>query len=354
MNSHNTTSKPFYSVLICSYERPEYLSQCIQSVLDNDFTDYEIVISDDCSKRIDEIAKVINPFTVKNGNIRFFQQEENLGWSENRNFLLDVSQGRYVIILGDDDKFYTNTLSTLHDYIHEYPQYDLYGVGYSVTDEDDRLIYSRRSPKPFELSLDQPDLAKHLLFSEVFPFWFYHPLTICCNSDSISNIRFNKDAFIGDDFLFLFDCINDEKKMLVIPELLFIWRKIQRKDTKGFKNISFGSMNNLIARRNIFYLLRDRVDLKSFVEQIVNTNEFRNRFLFQPILASRIRSDEGLCRLNLAKEDILALQSYTRKRRPAKLYTFWGYFSRFFVYLRLLRFRGICQLLSTSRQRLQY
>src|SRR5262245_31074358 len=96
-------TQPLFSVLIPSYNRPECIGRCIESVLANEGEDIEIIVSDDASPDTEAVAKAVRPF-LERPNITFHQQETNLGEPGNRNFLVSQSTGQYNLILGDDDQ----------------------------------------------------------------------------------------------------------------------------------------------------------------------------------------------------------------------------------------------------------
>ncbi len=73
MHYKSDRKNPFFSILIPSYNRPEYITKSIESILDNDFDDYEIIISDDNSPKIDEIEKSIKKY-LEFENVHFFKQ----------------------------------------------------------------------------------------------------------------------------------------------------------------------------------------------------------------------------------------------------------------------------------------
>jgi glycosyltransferase involved in cell wall biosynthesis len=95
--------RPFWSVMITSYNRTEYLSQCIQSVLAQGFPleEMQIEVVDDHSTKgnIEEIAK-----TVGQGRVTFYRQPKNVGISENWNTCIRRARGHWVHILSDDDQ----------------------------------------------------------------------------------------------------------------------------------------------------------------------------------------------------------------------------------------------------------
>ena len=70
MNQKNVHVAPFFSILIPSYNRPEYITKNIDSILANSFDDYEIVISDDNSPKSAEIEEVLQPY-LKEDKIRY-------------------------------------------------------------------------------------------------------------------------------------------------------------------------------------------------------------------------------------------------------------------------------------------
>tara|TARA_B100001250_G_C19789676_1_gene785852 strand:+ start:398 stop:1444 length:1047 start_codon:yes stop_codon:yes gene_type:complete len=276
-----------FTIGICSFKRPQYLSESINSVLSNTYQNFEIIISDDCSPNIKEIKKVLAPFK-NHKKIKIFFQEKNLGWSNNRNFIKNKAKGDYLIIIGDDDLFFKNTLSCLSKEIENNPNRDLYLFGFELIDENGIKINSFYSPKYYNFNHQNSGIIKRILKADHFPFWFFHPLTLCMNTKNMNDISFNKKAGIGDDYLFLYDSIFNKKEFSIIPKKLFKWRKIQEKSKESFTNISAFSMNNIVSRNNILSIMRDyKIDNKELLDYI-NTQNFENEFLLKSILRAGI------------------------------------------------------------------
>jgi glycosyltransferase involved in cell wall biosynthesis len=92
---------PTVSVLIPTYQYAHYLPQAIESVLDQSFTDFELIISDDDSS--DASADVIRRYAQQDRRIRFVLQSPNLGMVTNWNWCLRQARGLYIkYVLGDD------------------------------------------------------------------------------------------------------------------------------------------------------------------------------------------------------------------------------------------------------------
>ena len=82
-----------FSILTTCYNQEETISDTIKSCLNQTFSDYEIIISDDGST--DNSHAIIESFS--DSRIRFFKQEKNLKEYPNRNFLVENAKGKYVI-----------------------------------------------------------------------------------------------------------------------------------------------------------------------------------------------------------------------------------------------------------------
>jgi glycosyltransferase involved in cell wall biosynthesis len=94
-------SRPKVSVLIPTYEYGRFLPAAIDSVLAQDFRDFELLISDDGSQ--DDSAAVIRRYAAQDSRVRYRIHERNLGMVENWNWCLREARGEYIkYVFGDD------------------------------------------------------------------------------------------------------------------------------------------------------------------------------------------------------------------------------------------------------------
>ncbi len=103
------SSAPLVSVIIPTYNRSQYLKTAIQSVLEQEYSHFEIIVSDDCSAENPEA--LVRSF--QDSRIRFRRNEQNLGNGPNITAAFQESQGKYVASLNDDDYWHPQFLSTL-------------------------------------------------------------------------------------------------------------------------------------------------------------------------------------------------------------------------------------------------
>lgn len=104
--------KPFLSVLITTYNRKNLLLQTIKSVQNQNFDDYEIIISDDGSN--DGTAEFCKDLCQKDKRIFYTKNTRyKKGPNGNKNNALDNAKGEFVMFLDDDDELLENAINTL-------------------------------------------------------------------------------------------------------------------------------------------------------------------------------------------------------------------------------------------------
>lgn len=92
---------PKLSILIPTYNYGRYLEETVDSVLAQDFKDYELIVSDDCSS--DDTERVMSRYR-DDGRVRYHRHGKNLGMVENWNWCLTEARGEYIKFVFGDDK----------------------------------------------------------------------------------------------------------------------------------------------------------------------------------------------------------------------------------------------------------
>ena len=110
-----------FSVLLPTRNRLNLLSYAIETVIRQDYLDWEIIISDNCSE--EDIKNYV--VSLNDPRIKYYQTEEFIPVTENWNNALTKSDGDYVIMLGDDDCLMQGYFSRLKKVIEENDSPDL-------------------------------------------------------------------------------------------------------------------------------------------------------------------------------------------------------------------------------------
>jgi glycosyltransferase involved in cell wall biosynthesis len=150
-----------FSVLLPTLNRLEYLRYAVETVRRQDYSDWEIVISDNCSE--DDIEGFVRE--LDDPRIRYLRTDSLVPVTDNWNNALDHSSGDYVVMLGDDDGLMPGYFSTVEQALENFPDPDfIYGSA---------LFYAYPGVIP-----DQPHgflrKDRNRVFTETEPFWLDH------------------------------------------------------------------------------------------------------------------------------------------------------------------------------------
>lgn len=113
------------SFIVPVYKVEKFLDECLKSIIEQDFTDYEIILVDDGSP--DKCPALCDFWAEHNEQIKVIHKE-NGGLSDARNAGLKVSQGRYVWFVDSDDWLKSNAATILKEAMFLYPDSDVYST----------------------------------------------------------------------------------------------------------------------------------------------------------------------------------------------------------------------------------
>ena len=121
------------SVIVPIYNCEQFLEKCLNSILEQKFDDYELILIDDGSS--DKSAIIVDEYEKRYDNIRVLHKE-NGGVSAARNDGIHLATGKYITFIDGDDYVSNNYFSSIINFIKEYPNIDLYNFGFFSEVED--------------------------------------------------------------------------------------------------------------------------------------------------------------------------------------------------------------------------
>lgn len=113
VGNNSTNRKDLVSVIIPTYNRPQSLLDAIQSVLNQTYDNFEIIVVNDAGEDVESKVR-----SFKDKRIKYIVHEKNKGLAGARNTGLNYAKGKYVSFLDDDDIFYENHLEVLFEKIN--------------------------------------------------------------------------------------------------------------------------------------------------------------------------------------------------------------------------------------------
>ena len=199
-------NEPNISIIVPIYNAEKYLSQCLDSILLQTYTDFELLLIDDGST--DDSGKVCDKYAKTDRRIKAFHKK-NAGVSSARNFGIDRARGKYVSFIDADDWIKPEFLGTFIKYIDE--DVDLYIQGYIDRDKVLRLpSYSVLRGKE-EICEGIYKLEEQAILGLIWNKLY--------RLDLIREhaIRFDEHISIGEDMIFILSYIWHSKSIITIP-----------------------------------------------------------------------------------------------------------------------------------------
>jgi glycosyltransferase involved in cell wall biosynthesis len=137
--------RPFFSILIPTKDKEEYIGLAISSILRQTFRNFEIIISDNSTKKID---KLISSFNDK--RIRYYKTSKSLLLTDNWNNAISKTRGRYIILMGDDDYILPSCLRDYYSAIVEYDYPDFLFCNFANFEysRNKLMIYGKNNGRP--------------------------------------------------------------------------------------------------------------------------------------------------------------------------------------------------------------
>lgn len=127
-----------YSIGIPAF-KGRFLEECIDSILSQTFTDFELIIVNDCSP--DDILGIVTKFN--DSRIKYYENEINTGAEnviDNWNKCLSFAKGHFFILMGDDDKIDSDYLNEFDKLIDRYPELDVFHCRIKIINENSEVI----------------------------------------------------------------------------------------------------------------------------------------------------------------------------------------------------------------------
>ena len=97
----NRIHNELVSIIMPVYNVEKYIRQSIESVINQTYKDWELLIMDDCSK--DSSYQIMEEYAAKDERIKIQRAEKNKGVVKVRNSLTQMANGRYIAFLDSDD-----------------------------------------------------------------------------------------------------------------------------------------------------------------------------------------------------------------------------------------------------------
>ena len=238
-------SNPKISIIVPVYNVEQYLPRCINSILNQSFADFELLLIDDGSK--DKSGAICDEYADNDDRIRVFHKE-NGGVSSARNIGLENARGEWLSFIDGDDEITEGYFNIRQ----EHEGVDVIIKPYSVVNADDRVTSHN-----YELSIltGKDKIFRYYVQKRNNALW-----DKIIKRKTVGTKRFNTNVSIGEDFLFF---------LSVLPNV----NSIAFDDTGSYRYFlrQGSAMQSVDIKRRIEILWQNIDNVKSFT----NTDDLR-------------------------------------------------------------------------------
>ena len=197
-------SSPFFSIIIPLYNREKTISKAIESVLNQTFQDFELIVVDDCSS--DNSTQIVQSFQLLDSRIKYQKNEMNQERCISRNNGIQIARGNYICFLDSDDYHLPSHLEIFYDkiVIEKEPNAFLFTSAWNETEEGVRL--ERMCPE-----IGDMDLFHYFLNYTV------NPQRWCLERSVAKSILFDPEIVICEDLDFSLRVVQAGISIIQIP-----------------------------------------------------------------------------------------------------------------------------------------
>ena len=292
------------SVIIPVYNAEKYLEQCLNSIKNQTYKNFEVIIVNDGSK--DNTDSICKKFAQSDSRFRYFSKE-NGGVSSARNFGLDNANGHYITFIDGDDWVEHNHLEILIKSITE-KNSDIAICSYKEFDNNIDTYYTIVYTKQ-EKNLLNFEKMNRDDFLTIFPKLM--SINVCFNNavaklfrkELVNNLRFDTSIKYGEDLDFYFSLYLNVESISYVDELTYVYRIHGDSTTSNF-NQEHAEQEFFIFKKMYDVALEIGIPTVNYVNKLQRLINLRNDF---------IENKELLAEYKQFLTDAREIQTYPQK-----------------------------------------
>ena len=255
------------SIIVNCHNGEKYLSQSLQSILDQKYKNFEVIFVDNCST--DKSALIFKK--IKDKRFKYFKTKKKIKLYDSRNLALKKTKGNYIAFLDVDDWWDTNYLNSRKNFFSSSSEY---GFSYS------NCYHFFENKKKFDIFF-KGKLPSGFILDNLLNYYFVKISSIIIKKKLIKDFRFNSSYNIIGDYDLILRISNIYKGMGFQNKLVNIrfhkdnfTHNNRKMFYTEFKNwISYQNFSNKIFKKNKFQL-EQRLEYLRLVYLLSNKKDF--------------------------------------------------------------------------------
>jgi len=216
------SNKPTITVLMTVYNGEKYLSEAIESILSQTYRNFEFLIIDDCST--DESANIIHSFSDE--RIIYQKNRTNIGQTKSLNKGIKLANGEYIARIDQDDESNNTRLEKQLSFMKK-NNCHVVGSWFNVIDSTGELMYRNKLP------IEPQDIINLMTWSNPIA----HSSVMMKKDELLSLNSYPEHYTHGMDMALWIKFVQNNYKIMNIPEYLINWRQHNQSSSKNSNNL---------------------------------------------------------------------------------------------------------------------
>ncbi len=270
---------PRVSILFPVYKTAPFLKEAVDSMLSQTFTDFELIVLNDCSP--DNAEEIMD--TYDDSRIVRYRGEQNVGLGNVLNVGISMARGEYIARMDSDDISLPDRLQFQVDYLDAHPEYDLVSVGMKEFGEGSVVHFYDNE-------------TEQIKFNALFYSPILHASSVW-RKDSFDGLPYNQSFVPSEDYDLWTRALVKGVKMRNLPQVLYLYRIFEGQATSNITADKWNMANELYIHAAFPNMENDQVEawsrslcsrsnlprLKSTLNEMVSYNQTLDTPFFEPV-----------------------------------------------------------------------
>lgn len=287
--------EPMFSVVVPLYKTPkEYLNQMIESVRNQSYTNWELILSDGSGEN-SPIKAILETFMKMDHRIQVIHHSQSLNISQNTNAAIEKVKGDYVVFMDHDDELTPNALFEAALLLNQKTDTDLI-----YSDEDKMTTDGRQFFQPHF----KPDFNLDLLCTVNYICHLFIVKKALIEQIGMLNTEFDG----AQDYDFIFRCIESTERIAHIPKILYHWRSHEASTAENPESKSYAFDAGARAVQAHY----ERLGIPAYVEKGEYLGLYRTKYLWEehPLISIIIPNKDHIEDLKRCMDSIDTKSTY--------------------------------------------
>ena len=286
---------PEISIIVPVYNVEKYLTRCIDSILNQTFTDFELILVDDGST--DKSGVICDKYSKIDSRIKVIHSK-NEGAAQARNYGLDIAKGKFIGFVDSDDYINRDMYQILYENINKY-NCDICVCGHQSFQDKVKVSFEDSKEEIIEFDnklalknyfLDYED-NERVMYTIMWDKLYRREL--------FKNLRFPKGKICEDGYV-IYKLLYNSKKIIYINKILYYY--LQRSDSISKTKFSLKTLEVYDDWKEIYHFFyEENIYLSSLAAKFYINKHIRT---YNQILESNLNSMEYEKYKKIIKEDL--------------------------------------------------